>query len=222
MNEQRRTVGRESRQRGEARVRRHRLLGDSSPGCRPGRSRERHVEAVLITPNAIEVGARPPTASSARERLGPAAAPISRSRRERRVDAAAGSSIDSDARIAGTRGISARRRRLRLTTTTRPASVDRASEGALTPGRAGRCVGISGRGRARARRRRRAPAPRASRRPASRSSSSMPAIEAALASADRVTLTGSSTPWATRSPYSPVAALKPVPTPASRTLATTT
>ena len=52
--------------------------------------------------------------------------------------------------------------------------------------------------------------------------SSMPAIEAALVSADRVTLTGSRTPWATRSPYSPVAALKPLPTPASRTLATTT
>ena len=37
--------------------------------------------------------------------------------------------------------------------------------------------------------------------------SSMPAIEAALTSAERVTLTGSMTPWATRSPYSPVAAL---------------
>ena len=37
--------------------------------------------------------------------------------------------------------------------------------------------------------------------------SSMPAIEAALTSAERVTLTGSRTPWATRSPYSPVAAL---------------
>ena len=52
--------------------------------------------------------------------------------------------------------------------------------------------------------------------------SSMPAIDAALVSAERVTFTGSSTPWATRSPYSPVAALKPLPTPASRTLATTT
>ena len=37
--------------------------------------------------------------------------------------------------------------------------------------------------------------------------SSMPAIEVALTSAERVTLTGSRTPWATRSPYSPVAAL---------------
>ena len=37
--------------------------------------------------------------------------------------------------------------------------------------------------------------------------SSMPAIEEALTSAERVTLTGSRTPWATRSPYSPVAAL---------------
>ena len=42
--------------------------------------------------------------------------------------------------------------------------------------------------------------------------SSMPAIDAALVSAERVTLTGSKTPWATRSPYSPVAALKPLPT----------
>ena len=37
--------------------------------------------------------------------------------------------------------------------------------------------------------------------------SSMPAIEVALTSAERVTLTGSRMPWASRSPYSPVAAL---------------
>ena len=37
--------------------------------------------------------------------------------------------------------------------------------------------------------------------------SSMPAIEVALISAERVTFTGSRTPWATRSPYSSVAAL---------------
>ena len=41
--------------------------------------------------------------------------------------------------------------------------------------------------------------------------SSSEAIEAALASAERVTLTGSMTPAASRSPYSPVAALKPWP-----------
>ena len=52
--------------------------------------------------------------------------------------------------------------------------------------------------------------------------SSMPAIEAALRSAERVTLTGSMTPALIRSPYSPVAALKPLPTPSSRTLETTT
>src|ERR1700759_1963800 len=39
--------------------------------------------------------------------------------------------------------------------------------------------------------------------------SSMPAIDAAFCTADRVTFTGSMTPWAARSPYSPVAALKP-------------
>ncbi len=32
-------------------------------------------------------------------------------------------------------------------------------------------------------------------------------MDAALARAERVTLTGSMTPWAIRSPYSPVAAL---------------
>ncbi len=37
--------------------------------------------------------------------------------------------------------------------------------------------------------------------------SSMPAIEAALVTAERVTFTGSMTPWAIRSPYSSVAAL---------------
>src|SRR5690606_20119417 len=49
-----------------------------------------------------------------------------------------------------------------------------------------------------------------------------PAIEAAFCSAVRVTLVGSTTPSSTRSPYSPLAALKPkLPLP-SRTLATTT
>ena len=37
--------------------------------------------------------------------------------------------------------------------------------------------------------------------------SSMAAIDAAFCTADLVTFTGSMTPWATRSPYSPVAAL---------------
>ena len=37
--------------------------------------------------------------------------------------------------------------------------------------------------------------------------SSMPAMDAAFCTAERVTLTGSMTPCATRSPYSPVAAL---------------
>ena len=41
--------------------------------------------------------------------------------------------------------------------------------------------------------------------------SNMPAIEAAFSSAERVTFTGSITPCATRSPYSPVAALMPWP-----------
>ena len=52
--------------------------------------------------------------------------------------------------------------------------------------------------------------------------STIAAIDAALATAALVTLTGSMMPASTRSPYSPVAALKPCPTPARATLLTTT
>ena len=52
--------------------------------------------------------------------------------------------------------------------------------------------------------------------------SSNEAIDAALASAERVTFTGSITPAPIRSPYSPVAALKPLPGFSSATLAVTT
>ena len=52
--------------------------------------------------------------------------------------------------------------------------------------------------------------------------SSSEAMDAALASADRVTLTGSRTPAPSRSPYSPVAALKPLPGAISATLEVTT
>ena len=51
---------------------------------------------------------------------------------------------------------------------------------------------------------------------------SIAAIEAAFSSADRVTLTGSMTPAATRSTYSPVAAFRPWPAGSSATLETTT
>ncbi len=47
--------------------------------------------------------------------------------------------------------------------------------------------------------------------------SSREAMEAAFSSAERVTLTGSMTPAFTRSPYSPVAALKPWPLSSSAT-----
>ena len=48
------------------------------------------------------------------------------------------------------------------------------------------------------------------------------AIEAAFSSAERVTLVGSMTPALIRSPYSPLAALRPSPAFRSRTLLTTT
>lgn len=48
--------------------------------------------------------------------------------------------------------------------------------------------------------------------------SSSDAMDAAFSSAERVTLTGSMTPALTRSPYSPVAALKPWPLSSSATL----
>ena len=65
-------------------------------------------------------------------------------------------------------------------------------------------AGLSGRARDRGRDRPRR-APRSSGLSTTSVSvvSSMPAIDAALTSAERVTLTGSRTPWATRSPYSP-------------------
>ncbi len=47
-------------------------------------------------------------------------------------------------------------------------------------------------------------------------------MEAAFSSAERVTLTGSTTPAFTRSTYSPVAALRPWPALPARTLLTTT
>src|SRR5699024_8533744 len=52
--------------------------------------------------------------------------------------------------------------------------------------------------------------------------STRPAIEAALRSALRATLTGSMMPASTRSTYSPVAAFRPCPTCASLTRSTTT